>query len=65
MLSSKRFTEQAQEASESAAMVRRLLENRTSDAAGVEVDYRRRVSAPCLIRHPSRRQLTIPQCESL
>ena len=38
MLSYERFTEQAQEASHSAAMVRRLLENPISDAAGVDVD---------------------------
>jgi two-component system chemotaxis response regulator CheB len=38
MLSYQRFTEQAQEASHSAAMVRRLLENPTSDGVGVEVD---------------------------
>ena len=38
VLSCKRFTEQAQEATRSAALVRRLLENPTTDAAGVEID---------------------------
>jgi two-component system chemotaxis response regulator CheB len=37
-LSCKRFTEQAQEATRSAALVRRLLESPTTDAAGVEAD---------------------------
>jgi len=37
-LSCERFTEQAQEAARSAALVRRLLENPVTDAAGVEVD---------------------------
>ena len=37
-LSSKRFTEQAIEASRSATLVRRLLESPTTDAAGVEID---------------------------
>jgi two-component system chemotaxis response regulator CheB len=38
VLTSKRFTEQAQEATRSAALVRRLLESPTTDAAGVEID---------------------------
>jgi two-component system, chemotaxis family, protein-glutamate methylesterase/glutaminase len=38
MLTCQRFTEQAQEATRSAALVRRLLENPTTDPAGVEVD---------------------------
>jgi two-component system chemotaxis response regulator CheB len=38
MLSCQRFTEQAQEATRSAALVRRLLENPTTDPASVEVD---------------------------
>ena len=38
MLSSGRFTEQAEEATRSAALVRRLLENPTLDDAGVEVE---------------------------
>jgi two-component system, chemotaxis family, protein-glutamate methylesterase/glutaminase len=37
-LSSSRFTEQAEEATRSAALVRRLLENPTLDDAGVEVE---------------------------
>jgi two-component system, chemotaxis family, protein-glutamate methylesterase/glutaminase len=37
-LSSKRFTEQAIEASRSATLVRRLLESPTTDAAAVEID---------------------------
>ena len=38
MLSSGRFTEQAEEATRSAALVRRLLENPTIDDSGVEVE---------------------------
>jgi two-component system chemotaxis response regulator CheB len=38
VLSCERFTEQAQEATRSATLVRRLLENPTTDPAGVEVD---------------------------
>ena len=38
VLSFERFTEQAEEATGSAALVRQLLENPTTDAAGVEVD---------------------------
>lgn len=38
VLSCDRFTEQAQEATRSAALVRRLLENLTTDAAAVEID---------------------------
>jgi len=38
MLSYQRFSEQALEATQSAALVRRLLENPTSSAVGVEVD---------------------------
>jgi two-component system chemotaxis response regulator CheB len=38
MLSCRRFTEQAQEATRSATLVRRLLENLTTDTARVEVD---------------------------
>jgi two-component system chemotaxis response regulator CheB len=38
VLSCERFTEQAQEATASAALVRRLLENPATEAAGVEVD---------------------------
>jgi two-component system chemotaxis response regulator CheB len=38
VLSSDRFTEQAQEATRSAALVRRLLENLTTDAEGVEIE---------------------------
>jgi two-component system, chemotaxis family, protein-glutamate methylesterase/glutaminase len=37
-LSCKRFTEQAEEATRSAALVRRLLESPTTDAAGVVID---------------------------
>ena len=37
-LTCKRFTEQAQEATRSAALVRRLLESPTTDAAAVEID---------------------------
>jgi two-component system chemotaxis response regulator CheB len=38
VLSSDRFTEQAQEATRSAALVRRLLENLTTDSEGVEIE---------------------------
>jgi two-component system, chemotaxis family, protein-glutamate methylesterase/glutaminase len=38
LLSCDRFTEQAQEATRSATLVRRLLENLTTDATGAEVD---------------------------
>jgi two-component system, chemotaxis family, protein-glutamate methylesterase/glutaminase len=38
VLSCERFTEQAQETTRSAALVRRLLENLTVDPTGVEVD---------------------------
>ena len=38
VLTCKRFTEQAQEATHSAALVRRLLQGPTTDAAGVEID---------------------------